>query len=246
MSHIALRRVMIRLLHDPALVEAVQADPGRALRDAGLSPVELAWLRAAPRAAWGTDPARPGRVLAALLEEYPATSFLAPDQPASFFASTHFHRAVQQRGSLALALGEHLAETRDSRARQVARVEASIARVRRAARRVAPSPAGCLRLAPHAGLLTVRERTLEALAAARRREAPPDLGKGKEHVLVLRAAPGGDVTAEAIPAALADLLAQAVAGAPREALLARARDLGAAPGEDEEILRGLARDGILL
>jgi len=83
-SHVALRRVMIRLLHDPVFATAVYADAESALAGVDLSATERAWLTAPPPAAWQTDSARPARVLAALAEEFPATVTLAPAHAAGF------------------------------------------------------------------------------------------------------------------------------------------------------------------
>ncbi|MCW5893357.1 MAG: hypothetical protein KIT14_22820 [bacterium] len=91
MSHLALQRVTVRLLHDPAFVAALYADPERALAGTDLEARERTWLLATPRAAWGTDRARPARVLAALRDEYPVATALAPARAAAFFRPPAFH-----------------------------------------------------------------------------------------------------------------------------------------------------------
>jgi hypothetical protein len=249
MSHVALRRVMVRLLHDPRFVDALYADPARALADVDLTRAERDWLVATPRAAWGTDPERPARVLAALRDEYPVATALAPEHAQEFFASAPFHTAVQARGSLALALGDHLAAGLDRAAASVAVVERAIAAVRRApARRRAaatvdePTERAILRLAPHAALVQVPAGTLDVLTAVRAGTPPPALGDGEDAVLVLR--DGDGATVEALPDALASLLAATPLG--RDDLCALARRLGAEPGEDADIVDGLVRDGILV
>src|SRR5262249_43492594 len=90
MSHLALRRVMVRMLHDPAFTAAVYADPAHALAGVDLTTLERRWLAEAPPAAWRTDPERPARVLAALLDEFPGAAGRAPARVARFFTSEHF------------------------------------------------------------------------------------------------------------------------------------------------------------
>lgn len=245
MSHVALRRVMIRLLHDPSFADRVYADPARALAGVELTADERAWLLAEPRAAWRTDPARPGRVLAALAEEYPATTALAADHAASFFVSAEFHEAVQQRGSLAAAFGAYAMRASDARVRVLARLELAIACARRAPRRVPPAGAR-LALAPSARVLRVPAGALALLAAARAGHPTGRLADGEEAVLVVAPPDGGEATAEALAPALAAMLEHAVDGVAREALLAEARRLGADPGEDAEIVDGLVADGLLV
>lgn len=245
MSHVALRRVMIRLLHDPAFVERVHADPERALAAVELTDEERAWILAEPRAAWRTDPARPGRVLAALAEEYPATTALAADHAAGFFASDDFHEAVQQRGSLAVAFGAHAMRAADPRVRVLARLEQAIACARRAPRLIARAGER-VRLAPSARVLRVPTGALALLAAVRAGRPPGRLAGAEEAVLVVAPPDGGEATVEALAPALAALLERAADGIARDALVAEARRLGAEPGEDAEIVDGLAADGLLV
>lgn len=254
MSHVALRRVMIRLLHDPSFVDRVHADPDAALADVEVTAEERRWLLAEPRAAWRTDPARPGRVLAALAEEFPATAALAGAHMATFFSSAEFHAAVQERGSLALAFAEHAAHSADPRVRVLARLERAIAAARRAPKRAAASVASAreseerarVRLASTARVLRVPSGALALLAAVRAGDVAPALGDEEEDVLVVVPADGGDATVEALAPELAALLACAAGGIARSALLAEARRLGAEPGEDVEIVAALVADGVLI
>lgn len=244
MSHLALRRVMVRLLHDPTFADALYAEPAHALADVDVTADERAWLLATPRAAWATDPERPARVLAALRDEYPAATALAPERARAFFASAAFHAAVQGRGSLALALGTHLAAGPDRAAAAVACVERAIAVVRRApAVDDAPAPSGdTLALAAGAVVAHVPAGTLELLAAVRDGGPRPPLGDAEDALLVVR--DGDGATVEALPAELASLLA--ATPLPRATLCALARRLGAEPGEDVGIVDGLVRDGVLV
>ena len=71
-----------------------------------------------------------GVLLAALVEEYPLTTRLAPDRAAGFFATPEFHNAVQTRGSLALALGAYLGRDASDPRVAVRALERAIAEVR--------------------------------------------------------------------------------------------------------------------
>jgi len=245
MSHLALRRVMVRLLHDPSLVARLYRNPDAALAGVDLRGEERRWLLDTPREAWGSDAERPQRVLAALLDEFPAAAHLVPRRMRTFFASEPFHRAVQERGSLAAAFGQHLAG--EPGARDVARVEEAIARVRRAPRGERASGAGRLRLGAHAAVLEVATGTADSLPALRAGRVPPRAGSGREHLLVLRTPGADDVALEALPDGLAAVLAAAAAGPTAVAALAAvAREHGAEPGEDVAVLETLVVDGLLL
>lgn len=244
MSHVALRRVMVRLLHDPSFVERLHADPADALAGADVTAEEQAWLLATPVPAWGTDADRGYRLVAGLLDEYPGAAALAPERICTFLASDAFHRAVQGRGSLAAALGEHFAG--DARAADVARLEAAIARVRRAPRRTAASGAGGLRLAERAAVLVVpwgtleRRESLRAGSDACRAPGPP------VHLLIARVPEDGTVAVEELPAGLGAILDAAAQGPVAVAVLtAVARQHGAEPGEDAAIVGQLCDEGLL-
>ncbi|MCA9557117.1 MAG: hypothetical protein KC583_01025, partial [Myxococcales bacterium] len=114
MSAAALQRVVVRMLYDPALVEAVYADADAALADEPLSEAERAWLVAPDRRRWRADPHRRARTLQALLEEYPAAGARVARAEGlaaldAFFSSPAFHGCVQRRGSLADTFGDFLA-----------------------------------------------------------------------------------------------------------------------------------------
>jgi hypothetical protein len=174
------------------------------------------------------------------------TSRVAAGRVASFFAGAAFHRAVQERGSLAAAFGEHLAAGGTPLVRALAAVETAVARVRRAPRTPAPSPAGTLRRTPAAAVVVVPAGSLRCYETLRAGGPPAALAPGDEPLLVVR--PGADsaVTIEHAPVALATLLDGATAPQPRAALLAAARRLGAEGGEDVDVVDGLIRDGLLL
>lgn len=243
MSHLALRRVVVRLLHDPVFAAALAADPERALAGVELVGEERAWLVATPAAAWRTDPARPGRVLAALADEFPATLALVPERARTFLASTPFHAAIQERGSLAAAFAAHLACEGGARVRAVARLEGAVAERRRAGSG-APRP-GELRLAPHLAVVHVAVGALDLLAALRAGARGGAVGPGEAPVLVV-VPPDREATLEPLAPALAALLELARGGASRAALAAEARRQGADSGEDDEIIDALIFDRSLV
>jgi len=245
MSHTALRRVVIRLLHDPELARALAADAAQALAGIDLTPDEVRALATVPAAAWRTDPDRPRRVLAALCEEFAAATALAPARTARFFSSPHFHRAVQERGSLAAALAAHLADDDDARVVELARLEGAIARARRAPRCERPGAPGTLRLSSAVDVLTVRDGATTLLQAMRAGTPPNELGRGSVDVLVVRQ-PSGEVTLEDVEPALAALLRDARSASSRDRLVARARTHGADPGEAEAAVDALVADGLLV
>ena len=246
MSHTALRRVTIRLLHDPSLAERLAVDPHEALADSDLTDEERAWLLAVPAAAWHTDPARPHRVLAALGDEYGASLAFAPDRRDSFFRSRHFHAAVQDRGSLAIAFGRHMAEDGDPRVAAIARLELATATVRRAPRRIRASPSGELRLTPSARVVRVPRGAGDLLAALRAGTAPTSLGPRDEPLLVLRTPETFAVTIERLEDGLAALLERADGGASRADLEALIVALGGARDEASAIVGGLVDQAILI
>jgi hypothetical protein len=247
MSHTALRRVMIRLLHDPTFVAALRADPDQALADVALEPDERRLLAAVPEAAWRTDPDRPGRVLAALADELPIATRLAPARAAAFLGSRHFHEAVQKRGSLALAYGAHLADDPEPRVVALARLETAVASVRREPSPPAPSPAGRLRLTPLGRLVRVRAGALDLLRALREGDpAGRALEPGHETVLVLRRPDADDVGLEWLAPELEVLLERAARPERRETLDAAARAVGADGSLAVQVVDGLVADGILV
>jgi hypothetical protein len=245
MSHTVLRRVAIRLLHDPAFVEALHDDPARALANVDLSSEEQRWLVRVPRAAWRADPDRPDRVLAALRDEFPATVGLAPTRAAGFLRSKEFHAAVQERGSLAVAFGTYMAGDADRRVTTIARLESAVASVRRAPNHVAPSRDGRLRLVPSARIVRVPAGAAELLAAVRAGTPEPALASNDEPVLVLRAQGSEDVTIERLSPDLATLLDLAASEVSRGELEAAIRSHGSTPAEAVEIVDGLVSEAIL-
>ena len=247
---VALQRVTVRMLYDPPFVERIYA---------GFCPPEIdaaqrALLVSIDRRAWATDPHRRARALTALLEETPASAALAGvSRLDAFFSSSAFHAAIQERRGLAASFATWL----EPLAGPVARLELAVIEARRDPP-VTPAPgrivraAGLRTLSLPEGTLALyqglRERLgsdpLGALARGLHLGPPPAL-TGEEHLLIERDA-AGDPQISEIPEALAGLLGAASAPITRAALLARARELGADPGDDAEIVDGLVTDGLLV
>lgn len=149
-SHVALQRVLVRMLFDADFAARVLDDPAAVLPPGLLTAQEIEWLHRPDARAWRADPERPERSLTVLVQEYPASLALAAasgltlDGARRFFSSEGFHRAVQERGSMALAFGDHLLSlvrdnvVRDRRVEPIGRLERAIARLRRTAGGRAP------------------------------------------------------------------------------------------------------------
>lgn len=275
MSHIALQRIIVRMLYDPTFADAVYRDASEALSGVELSESDVTMLLEADRRAWRLDPMRRTRALQALLEEYPVACALVAhttDQGAQldlFFSSSHFHRAIQERGSLALAFGSYLAvlagrlDRRDVEA--FAHLEEAIARSRRPRpHSQGEVPVGTVRLADGIKLVRVprgvirrfgeiRERMTRAglnggqlvLSTEVRLEAMP-VESQEEIALVEPCEMGEGPTLTILEDALAAALIQADPGTSKEALFERLRSHGAESGEEEEILEALIEDGLLM
>lgn len=167
MAHVALQRVIVRMLWDPEFAERVRTQTGVALAGEDLTTDEIAWLQKPDPRAWRTDPQRRARTLHGLLEEFPASGVLVARHPRGvffldrFFSSTTFHACIRDGASLALAFGTYLAReiaaaVEDPRVRALAGLESEVASFRR--RVIDPAdrmlPPG-IRLSPSCGLVAV-------------------------------------------------------------------------------------------
>jgi hypothetical protein len=150
MSSRELYKVIVRMLYDPALVGAVYDEPEQALAGVELTGRERAWLVQPDRRAYLTDRMRRARSLTGLMEEFPvASAFVlrrgregscAPETGLldSFFSHPIFHNCIQAGKSMVFAfaefltLPEHAGIQADPRTAPLARLEAAIARLRRA------------------------------------------------------------------------------------------------------------------
>ena len=113
MSHHTLQKLTVRMLYDEAFAAAVY-DDANALAGLDLTDAERAQLLTVDRRAWRHDALRQRRTLRTLAEEYKIATTIVLAETRSlaalerFFASDVFHRAIQQRGSLAMAFAEFL------------------------------------------------------------------------------------------------------------------------------------------
>ncbi|MDX2031740.1 MAG: hypothetical protein SF339_13790 [Blastocatellia bacterium] len=151
MSHHTLQSLVVRMLFDGAFVEAVHADPARALAGVALTEAERAQLLGVDRRAWRHDALRSRRTLHTLVEEFKISTTIVLSETRSlaslerFFSTPFFHRAVQERGSLGMAFSEFLlngskrGEWKAPQIEEVVRLEAAIAQCRRALAREGPS-----------------------------------------------------------------------------------------------------------
>jgi hypothetical protein len=175
------------MLFDPAFAAAARRDPERVL--AAVEPGLRAQLAALDDRALRMDRLRRRRALRTLSEEFKGATTLALAERRSlafleeFFCSAAFHRAVEERGSMALGFAEFLAEAAaDGRLTtplyaDVLALETATARARRAAAAApaaAPPPPDLaderVRVAPAAGVFVVEvaEGALAALQQAER------------------------------------------------------------------------------
>lgn len=150
MSHVAVQRVMVRMLFDRGYAERVLTAPKAALEGEGISEQERAWLLRPDARAWRADAGRPRRALSALLQEYPTSFALIVrsmgtlDALSAYFSSPHFKRAVGPGGSMALAFGDFLIEEvyagriADPRVAALAGLERAIAALHRTSTSLEP------------------------------------------------------------------------------------------------------------
>ncbi len=270
MSARALQRVVVRMLYDAGFVRDVYRDADAALAGVPLTAVERGWLLAEDRRAWSIDPLRRARGLEALLEEYPAAT--APwiaargvPQLDAFFSSSHFHGAIQRRGSVAVAFGGYLVELAGARAarRALAELEAALAALRRRSAHLPWPPGAELRLAPSARPVALPRGTIEgyqeirvALAALSGSALEALMTPGLqvpaigvdvahlEHALAERT-PAGEAALGFVPEPLHRLLAAAQGGVTEAELIAIVVAEGGAEADGVELVEELVGDGLL-
>ena len=206
MSHVALQRVVVRMLWDPEFAERVRSQTPVALAGEDLTAEEIGWLQKPDPRAWRTDPQRRARTLHGLLEEFPASGVLVARHPRGihfldrFFSSTTFHACVRDGASLALAFGTYLARevaaaVEDPRVRALSGIESEIAAFRR--RAIDPAdrllPPG-IRLAPSCRLIAVPSGAVALLEEITRRTSTRN---GGAPALIALGSPGfGDLPKE--------------------------------------------------
>jgi hypothetical protein len=186
MSHRTLERLFVRLLFDPALVDAMHADPGSVFGALDLDSREREQILAVDRRAWRYDPLRRRRTLRTLVDEFKTSTTLVLAHTRSlasldaFFSGAEFHACVQERRSIALAFAEFLERlvSRLSPAHaqlsDLLRVETTLARCRRELRAgtatsgsVEP-PEAVLRLAPGHAVGEYNANVIETINAVER------------------------------------------------------------------------------
>jgi len=263
----ALQRVVVRMLYDPALVDAVYADADQALAEVDVTDVERSWLVAPDRRRWRADPLRRARGLQALLEEYPVSGAVTARREGvaamdAFFSAPAFHRCIQERGSLALAFGHWLAQGDDPLARGLSEIESAIALVRRPEGRRQPwGPTDRYVLSPSVAVRLLPGGTMAAFGAIRSALAQHPKGvlaavvdlehRVGDHPVALDATEGliveghAEVALGEGPLGLVRVLMAARSPISAAALTAAFVAQGAEPGEVDELIADLERDGLL-
>jgi hypothetical protein len=261
MSSVELQRVLVRMLYDPAFVDALHRDPDRSLLNCRLDAKERRWLVAADRRAFGVDPYRRGRSLLALVDEFPlASALLAQARGLSqldrFFSSEPFHRGMQVGQSLAAMYGAFLrGSLSHSEGHAVVEFESAAARIRRhsAARADSWSFAPgvglhdrCTVELAHYAAQTQRLRqansVLEAISTA---DFSADAGRAVPSRCIL-VCTRPSTSFEELSPELAHLLACIEAGGASAELEQLARELGAEVEELDAILGEFLREGVLV
>jgi hypothetical protein len=249
-SPIALQRLVVRCLYDPALVDRVYS--GAPVP--GLDAEARGHITRVDRRAWGTDPYRRARTLHALLDEFPASAAgLGIAGLDTFFGAPAFHAAVDAGTSLALAFGGWIGP----RAGDIGEIERALARVRRAPPTPLPPPGHVARpanLAPLAVVAGTCARWEDLRAAlgpdpvarlvAGFRAPPWRAGRGREHLLVAHGE-GGDTVGYGADG-LHALLVAAASPRPRAQLQNVAVRAGATSAEAHTLLDELVSEGLLL
>lgn len=192
-----------------------------------------------------------------------------------FFSAARFHDCIMERGSLAAAFGDFLAldlppGRGGPRAKRqvsaVAHLEQAVAAVRRGHARAGAIGPDHLVMAPRVEALQLPGQALELHGAVlaqlehKARGGPllelvlrgdvtlrrlPELRPRQPTHLIVEMNAEGSVSIGGASPALVELLLAAREPIAREDLLARARELGADPGDDADIVGGLLRDGLL-
>jgi len=240
-----LQRVVVRMLYDPTFVLAVYDDAAAATADVDLTDAQRGWLTRPDRRAWTIDRERRARTLAALIDEYPATT-AAGDSVDAFFSSPRFHRAIQNRESLAPAYGDFLVEYFGTRAwvSALARLERAIALLRR--RSPLHVGAGQVVLGPQVEPHVGPQHLSAAYQAARTRQPlPPYPTTGATEELLAELQPDGSIGLGGGSPELVTLLEAARRPVAVTRLHEVAGALGCNAQEARELVEELAAEGLL-
>ena len=273
LTHITMQRVIVRMLFDPAFARSVIERPEESLKGLGLDARHVSFLTGPDPRVWRLDPHRRARSLEALLDEYPASAALLVGSTSqtsaldAFFSSSHFHQCIQQRQRLALAFGSYLIDLAIHLKRAdlegVTTLEKAVAAFRRPSQ-LPDNPDAKLHLSPNVALVSVPTGTLEAYVNITQTLAEKQLSGAaavilssfrlrpfqttEQRVWVLLekmnegSGPGLSVLADG----LASLLVLANQGTSFESFSEVARNHGADPGEEREILDSLIDDGLII
>ncbi|MFT5433392.1 MAG: hypothetical protein ACI9OJ_004098 [Myxococcota bacterium] len=246
--------VIVRLIHDPVLVDALYADSNAALADTDLDAQEIGWLLAADRRAWQTDEGRRSRAISGLADEYPVSLTVlkqAKGDPESFFSSPLFHASIMAGDSLSLTFGHWLMSSDNSVAGAKARLArrlsliAAIERAGAMLRRAQPPPPGdALCLAHTVGLLESVGGALALFEALRLNRRPLPTLTGVPETLLLENGPSG-LTYEVLPEGLRALLMAAQIPQLPASLIALAESMGSSPIDARDLVGKLTADGVL-
>jgi hypothetical protein len=242
----ALQSTVVRLMVDPALVEALH----RGEQIAGLDDASLAMLRAVDPRAWGVDVHRRARLLTTILEESTATvAILGVDAADRFFASPAFARVVTDYGAMVPAF----LRWAQREVGPIAELEGAIALARR---RVPREGSGLVR-APGVEVIWVSKDTLDGYnkvqallpggvaALVRGVRAPkPRPGRGEEG-WIITSTPEGEVSIGGASRPTIRLLLSCDAGRPLPDIVATARKLGAG-ADAQSVVADLVNDGLLV
>jgi len=275
----ATQRAVVRMLFDPDFAAAVRADPAATLPH--LSPSLRNQLAALDDRALRVDRLRRRRALRTLCEEWKATTTLALAETGrlatleAFFASQHFHQAVEERGSMPLGFAAFLAElvaTNTLRTRilpEVLTVETAMALVRRAPPDPVEHPpltdASLVRRSPSAEPVRVAAGATAAMAQVDRYlfevglmpavalcDDAPALSLDARaadatplHLVVVRLSSGPSLVTVDAPLYL---VLSSVTQSPRKlaAVLAEATQRGVGADQARAILTGLVEDELVL
>ena len=264
MSHQALQRTLVRLLHDPTLVERLRESGPTALDEPELTENERGWLAATDPRAFQTDPYRQGRILTSLVEELPTAAALAARRLegglTSFFSSEHFHQAVRQDRALRLAFAELLEQT-GSDTRALVAIERGLMQARRAESplegEIYPAhgvlwistPAGALELyeALWAGLSRTGMPVVESVLRVAQAPLPvTTLDNDDRRTLLIEPDETGGFRVGEIPSGLEAILRAARDHRSLRACEEAAVRSGADATEAQEIIADLTSEGLLV
>ena len=269
------QHLYISLLYSEELCNALKARPAEIQKEFNLETHEMQWFLDTDPRAFATDPMRPARGLAALLEESAVSSAHLIRNGCStldlqnYFSSEDFRSCIRNRGSMVLAYFRYLRKIlpeklQGSQVHHLIELEEKIALVRR--HEFARSLKTPYELSPRIALLSPMIGTLDLFNATEFALAkhpvepragtvdssfsiPPLAQNQSEQIeLLLIELPFNRKapTIEHPPEALFELLKSAEKGQNREGLMEILEKHGAVGDEGTEVLEGLCGEGLLV